>query len=49
MDELHVQAGTAGGSAASLIKSIRESNSHRNNAGLWNIEETTTKVVEVLV
>jgi hypothetical protein len=43
MDELHVQAGPAGGSTASLIKSIRESNSHRNNAGLWNIEETGRK------
>ena len=47
MDEFHVQAGPAGGGTVSLIKSIRESNSHRNNACLWNIEETRTKVVEV--
>jgi len=46
-DKLHVQAGPAGGGTVSLIKPIRESNSHRNNAGLWNIEETRTKVVEV--
>ena len=49
MDEFNVQAGPAGGGTVSLIKSIRESNSHRNNAGLWNIEETRTKVVELLV
>jgi hypothetical protein len=49
MDEFHVQAGPAVGGTVSLIKSIRESNSHRNNAGLWNIEETRTKVVELLV